>query len=95
MKHCVSLSSLALLALAACSDSDAEPAQPEPHASESPLYLAVARIFDDTTTTSYLHVLPSVDRKTEVDVSQAREIVGPAKLFAYGKDRPARFATAT
>lgn len=87
MKHFVSLSSVALLALAACSDSDAQPVKPERHAGESPLYLAVARVFDDTTTTSYLHVLPSVDRDTEVDVSQARELVGAAKLFAYGKDR--------
>ena len=66
----------------ACSDSDADSEQT--HAGSKPLYLAMTRIFDDVSTTSYLHVLESVESKTEVDASKAREVVGPAKLYAYG-----------
>ena len=66
----------------ACSDSDADSEQT--HAGSEPLYLAMTRIWDDTTTTSYLHVLDSVTSKTEVDSAKAREINGPAKLYAYG-----------
>jgi hypothetical protein len=57
----------------------------EDHAGSEPLYLAMTRVWDDTTTTSYLHVLTSLDAGTEVDTKQALELSGPAKLFSYGK----------
>jgi hypothetical protein len=47
-----------------------------------PTYLAVARIWDDTTTTSYLHAIPSLSAGTLVDPALARELPGAAKLFA-------------
>lgn len=55
------------------------------HPGTDPLYLAMTRVWDDTTTTSYLHVVPSLEAGTAVDTSQALELGGPAKLFAYGQ----------
>src|SRR6185312_7697945 len=90
MKYRLSLSGSALCCASivfasACSDSDA--ASEQTHAGGAPLYLAMTRIFDDVTTTSYLHVLDSLDSKAEVDTTKAREISGPAKLYAYGDDQ--------
>jgi len=39
------------------------------------------RVWDDTATTSYFHVVPSLDRGTSVDQTQALEVAGSAKLF--------------
>ena len=58
-----------------------EPARPDPK------YVAVTRVWDDTTTTSYAHVVSSLSAETEVDTSRALEIGGPAKLFSAGDDR--------
>ncbi len=78
-----SLCGLLLGALAlSCGSSDQGA---EDHAGSEPLYLAMTRVWDDTTTTSYLHVLTSLDAGTEVDTKQALELSGPAKLFSYGK----------
>ncbi|HET8939732.1 MAG TPA: hypothetical protein VFN67_40110 [Polyangiales bacterium] len=68
----------------ACSDADTT--EVKEHAGSDPLYLAVTRIWNDSETTSYLHVVPSLDKGTEVDPKQARELAGPAKLFSYGQD---------
>lgn len=78
-----------LLCAAACSDSDSEPkprSKPDVKESKDPLYLSMTRVWDDTSTTSYLHVVPSLKRGTDVDVKKAREIGGAAKLFAYGEN---------
>src|SRR5262245_60229459 len=80
----LSTCALTLALLPGCSDSDADSEQT--HAGSEPLYLAMTRIWDDTSTTSYLHVLDSVTSKAKVDVAKARELNGPSKLYAYGKD---------
>jgi hypothetical protein len=72
---------LSALALSCNGSGDAADA----HAGSDPLYLAMTRVWDDTSTTSYLHVLPSLEAGTEVDTQQALELSGPAKLFSYGK----------
>jgi hypothetical protein len=46
-------------------------------------YIAATRIWDDTATNSYFHVLPSIANGTPVDASKALEVPGAAKLFAY------------
>jgi hypothetical protein len=69
---------------AACSSAGGGDDGPS-HEGSDPLYLAMTRVWDDTSTTSYLHLVPSLDAGTEVDVSQALELPGPAKLFAHEK----------
>ncbi|WP_437688573.1 hypothetical protein [Sorangium sp. So ce176] len=46
-------------------------------------FVVATRVWDDTATNSYFHVLPSLDRGTQVDPSQALEIPGSARLFAF------------
>jgi hypothetical protein len=45
-------------------------------------YLIGTRVWDDTSTTSYFHVVSSIERGTQVDESQAIEVPGAAKLYA-------------
>jgi hypothetical protein len=45
-------------------------------------YVLGARVWDDTSTTSYFHVVPSIAQGTPVDVAEALEVPGSAKLFA-------------
>lgn len=80
-KHVLLTASLALGLGFGCSDSGDESAGQEHQ--QGRLYLAAARIWDDTTTTSYFHVIPSIAEDAEVDASQALEVPGAAKLFAY------------
>lgn len=47
-----------------------------------PAYLIGTRIWDDTTTTSYFHVVPSLAEGTPIDVTRALEAPGAAKLFS-------------
>lgn len=68
--------------LLSCGSQDSDAVE---HPGTDPLYLAMTRVWDDTTTTSYLHVVSSLDAGTAVETSQALELGGPAKLFAYGK----------
>jgi hypothetical protein len=49
---------------------------------ETPAYVVGSRIWDDVGTTSYFHVLPSLDEGTRVDEDRAMEVAGAAKLFA-------------
>lgn len=54
-----------------------------PDASEAgPLYLAGTRVWDDTQTTSYFHVISSLESGTEIDLGTAMEVPGSAKLYA-------------
>ncbi|MGK4003921.1 hypothetical protein WMF31_14910 [Sorangium sp. So ce1036] len=46
-------------------------------------FVVATRVWDDTATNSYFHVLPSIDPGTEVDPSQALEVPGSARLFAF------------
>ncbi len=50
--------------------------------SEGPVYMAATRVWDDVSTTSYFHLVESVDAGTEVDLGQALEVPGAAKLYA-------------
>src|SRR5688572_28959560 len=58
-----------------------EPTTPEPSTPE-PAYLLGTRIFDDTTTMSYFHVVPGLDADVSVDVQSGIEVSGSAKLFS-------------
>ena len=48
------------------------------------LYMAATRVWDDTSTTSYFHLFDSITPDTKIDVKQALEVPGAAKLLAYG-----------
>lgn len=50
--------------------------------SRGPAFLAATRIWDNSSTTSYFHVLPSIEQGTAVDLTQALEVPGSAKLYA-------------
>jgi hypothetical protein len=68
-----------LMSLAGCSDSgDAEPDA----GTEAPAFLLGTRVWDDTSTTSYFHVVPSIEAGAPVDEDEALEVSGSAKLYA-------------
>jgi hypothetical protein len=46
-------------------------------------FIVATRIWDDTATNSYYHVVSSLDAATAVDPTQALEITGSARLFAF------------
>ncbi|WP_437505511.1 hypothetical protein [Sorangium sp. So ce1099] len=46
-------------------------------------FVVATRVWDDTSTNSYFHVLPSLEPGTAVDPSQALEVPGSARLFAF------------
>jgi hypothetical protein len=48
----------------------------------SATFLLGTRVWDDTSTTSYFHVVPSIEAGVVVDEDQALEVPGAAKLFA-------------
>ncbi|WP_437779138.1 hypothetical protein [Sorangium sp. So ce1097] len=48
-----------------------------------PAFVVGTRIWDDTSTTAYFHVVSSLDQGTEVDLSQALEVPGSAKLYGF------------
>jgi hypothetical protein len=45
-------------------------------------FLLGTRVWDDSSTTSYFHVVSSIEAGTAVDEDEALEVPGPAKLFA-------------
>ncbi|WP_394836412.1 hypothetical protein LVJ94_05845 [Pendulispora rubella] len=47
-----------------------------------PAYLVGTRVWNDTVTTSYVHVVPSLDEATTIDPSKALEIGGSATLYS-------------
>ncbi|HUF98827.1 MAG TPA: hypothetical protein VMM60_11930 [Ilumatobacter sp.] len=49
---------------------------------EAPAFLLGTRVWDDTSTTSYFHVVSSIEPQTAIDESQALEAPGAAKLYA-------------
>lgn len=60
----------------------AEPSTGEPGASSEPAFLLGTRVWDDTTITSYFHVVSSLDAGTRVRPDRALEVPGSAKLYA-------------
>lgn len=80
----------ALAVMLACGGTDEPEAlgpQPGPDSTPdatdtSPAYLVGSRVFDDTTTTSYFHVLPSLDASVSVDPAQSIEVPGSATLYS-------------
>ncbi|MGK3988249.1 hypothetical protein WME99_34725 [Sorangium sp. So ce136] len=61
---------------------DEEPTVPAGQVGEE-AFVVATRVWDDTATNSYFHVVPSLDQGTAVDPSQATEIPGSARLFAF------------
>jgi len=49
---------------------------------DGPAYVVATRVWDDTSITSYFHVLPSLEAGTPVDPARALEVPGSAKLYA-------------
>jgi hypothetical protein len=47
-----------------------------------PLYVVGTRVWDDSSTTSYFHVVPSLAAGTVIDQQRALEVPGAAKLYA-------------
>jgi hypothetical protein len=78
-RNTLSLTTLLLVAHIGCSASSDAPSG----GGSGPVYLAMSRIWDDTTTTSYVHRLPSLAGDTRVELAKALEVPGPAKLFAH------------
>ncbi|MFZ5895495.1 MAG: hypothetical protein ACOY0T_30845 [Myxococcota bacterium] len=62
----------------ACSDSN----QGTSTIGTGPAYLVGTRVFNDTLTTSYFHVVSSLEETSEIDPSRALEVSGAAKLYA-------------
>jgi hypothetical protein len=54
------------------------PARPD----TAPAFLLGTRVWDDSSTTSYFHVVSSLEEGTKVDLSRALEVPGAAKLYA-------------
>src|SRR5687768_9731856 len=76
---------LAVVLAAACGDNAAPPGAVAPDASApTAAYLVGTRVWDDTTTTSYFHVVSSLDAAATVNQARALETPGSAKLFAIG-----------
>src|SRR5687768_7864199 len=67
---------------------DARPLEPAPNSEATatsgaePAFLLGTRIFDDSSITSYFHVLPSLEAGVEVDAARALEAPGSAKLYS-------------
>jgi hypothetical protein len=49
---------------------------------EGSAFLLGTRVWDDTSTTSYFHVVSSIEEETEIDENRALEVPGAAKLYA-------------
>jgi hypothetical protein len=69
---------LAACLLAACGG---EPGDQAPGPSEPSAFVVGSRIWDDTSITSYFNVVPSLDQGTSVDLDEALEVAGAAKLY--------------
>jgi hypothetical protein len=74
------LAGAALVSTAACSDSKHEPGKASGNTEAA--FLLGTRVWDDTSATSYFHVVSSLEAGVAVDEGQALEVAGAAKLFA-------------
>ncbi|HKU42420.1 MAG TPA: hypothetical protein VJR89_29880, partial [Polyangiales bacterium] len=77
-----SRSILLALCLAGCAEGSERDAGQPAHGKDEPLYLVGTRVWDDASTTSYFHVLPSIEKGTDIEAARALEVAGAAKLFA-------------
>jgi hypothetical protein len=77
----VSVMSALLAALSASCGDEATPTGGEAPELTTAFVLGT-RVWDDTTTTSYFHVAPSLEEGTTVDAARALEVPGAAKLYA-------------
>ncbi|MGK3969793.1 hypothetical protein WMF38_32575 [Sorangium sp. So ce118] len=68
-------------ALGGCADD--ETSSPVGQSGGGDAFVVATRVWDDTSTNSYFHVLPSLEPGTAVDPSQALEVPGSARLFAF------------
>lgn len=70
---------IALASAAGCGSGDGS----EPGGvGEGPAYLVGTRVWGDTSTTSYFHVVSSIEDGAEIDDTKALEVPGAAKLYA-------------
>jgi hypothetical protein len=77
---------LATLFTVACGDNLSPPDEQEEEEEVPGSAFAVGtRIWDDASTTSYFHVVRSLEAGTVVDLGEAVEVSGAAKLFSIGK----------
>ncbi|KYF50991.1 hypothetical protein BE08_44440 [Sorangium cellulosum] len=67
--------------LGGCADDEAS--GPVGQSGGGDAFVVATRVWDDTSTNSYFHVLPSLEQGTPVDPSQAFEVPGSARLFAF------------
>lgn len=70
------------LLLDACEASRSGEPTGEGGASNQAAFMLGTRIWDDTTVTSYFHLVASLDADTKVDPSRSLEVPGAAKLYA-------------
>jgi hypothetical protein len=80
--HAVPALSLTLAAFLAAGCGDDEDDSQRSNLGEGAAFLVGTRIWDDTTTLSYFHVVPSLDADTVVDPKQGLEVPGAAKLYS-------------
>lgn len=74
---------LVAASLSGCGSESQEPGETSGGGIPSgPAYVAATRVWDETATTSYFRVLPSLEQGTAVDLDQALEYPGSAKLYA-------------
>ncbi|AUX37718.1 MULTISPECIES: hypothetical protein [Sorangium] len=81
------LGALGLLVMAlgsgGCADDAPNPGGSGGGGAGRPAFVVGTRVWDDTATTAYFHAVPSLDRGTEVDLSEALEVPGSAKLYGF------------
>jgi hypothetical protein len=53
-----------------------------PTVDEGPAYLVGTRVWDDSSTTSYFHLVSSIEAGTALDSTQALEVSGSARLYS-------------
>lgn len=71
---------IAAAAMSACSGNGSHAG--DGGSSETPAFLLGTRVWNDTSTTSYFHVVSSIEAGTAIDESRAVEVPGAAKLYA-------------
>ena len=62
---------------------DEEATAPVVQGGDGDAFIVATRVWDDTATNSYFYVLPSLEAGTAVDPTQALEVPGSARLFAF------------
>lgn len=75
------------LMLGGCSDAQSvgskEVTTSANEAAKDPAFVVATRVWDDSSSRSYFHVLDKLDKGTDVDASKALEVPGSARLFSF------------